>query len=162
MLFKMVLLGLAISMPSIAGAAEPPFQCPQYSPRDREAVRNVLSGEVPGIAFRGVAGIIGRSSNIAYLGSFAPPIVTLGLQTQREAFENEYQALLALIDQIGSQPLVGLKPRTRWFLRSVVNQSFLGLSGTTLRGANEADARQNADNALSALASANQLLWSCF
>lgn len=162
MVFKMVVLGLTLLVPSIAGAAEPPALCPQYSPRDREAVRDVLLGETSGVPLGGVLGIMTRVSNVAFLGSFPPPTVTLGLHTQRQAFENEYQALLDLIDQIGSQPRLGLKPRTHEFLRRVVNQRFLGLSGTSLTGATEVDARQNADNALSAVASANQRLWSCF
>lgn len=137
-------------------------RCPRYARADRKAVQTLFASHTPGDGFQGVSAVLFRLGNIAYLGSVPPPLVELGLNTHRAAMENEYQALVQALDWLGNNPSVRVRRRTRVFLSKVVSSENLGLTGTTLTGPTEEEARENANEAVEAVGRAVARLWKCF
>ena len=89
-------------------------------------------------------------------------MVNLGLNTQRQAFENEYQAVIVALDKFGSTPTLLVQRRTRAFLAQALNSQNLGLAGTTLSGNDDDEAQRNSATALAAVTDASKRLWSCY
>jgi hypothetical protein len=136
--------------------------CPHYAATDRDTVRKFFSSVVPGYNYLGVNGVLSRMANIAYLASLPQPLVQMGLKTQRQAFENEYQALVALLSELGDPLKLSIRPRTRAFIAEVVNSNHLGLDSTTLSGASDEEAQKHSENASAAAGFAMKKLWACF
>lgn len=156
---RLMLIFTFVLFPFIPALAE---RCPSYAIQDRKVVKQLFSASLPSLIYPGINGMLVRLSNIAYLASLPPSFINLGLATHRQAFENEYQALLAEIDYIGENPQLPLRRQTRSFLAVVVNARHLGLQGTTLSGATDEEARQNSFAALEATIAGTRLLWACF
>lgn len=136
--------------------------CPRFARVDEKKVIQLFSQEIPGLPYAGTNGLLGRLGNIAYLGSLPAPAVNLGLNTQRQAFEAEYQAVVVALDELGANPPVPVRPRTRAFLAQAFNTSRLGLAETTISGRTNEEAQQNAATAVSAVTQAVKRLWSCY
>ena len=117
--------------------------CPKYEPQDREAVRHIFTSQGSGMGFyvatgSGLTEILTRMANIAYLSSGTAAILSGSAQRgQRAALNAEYQALIRMIDEYGQDSTLPMKPRTRRFLRLIVNSENLGLSGTAVNGTDD-------------------------
>lgn len=128
-------------------------ECPRYSRRDREAVKEVVT-IVAGAA-------LGRMREISYLAEFPEELVSLGLQTQRMAFHFEYIALVSAIDYYGDNHPEGIRRRTKKFLETVMDSEFLGVAGTGLAGDTQEEAEENSNVANQASQDAVIQLLSC-
>ncbi len=151
---------LAISLLVVANAQAQ--SCPHIGRMDRQKVFELLTTGIPDLPYVGVNGLIARLDNIAYLSSMPSPIVNLGLSTGRQAFELEYQAVVAALDEVGAHPPVRVQTKTRAFLAQALDSRRLGLAGTTLSGSSDDEARRNAALALAAVSEASKRLWSCY
>ncbi len=143
--------------------------CPKYSVRDREIVRQQFTTIGSGSGFyvsaeSGVMEILSRMGNIAYEASGASGILSASVnQTgQRAALNAEYQALIGVLNRFAVTTSVSMSPRTRLFIRNVVNSDYLGLSGTTVDGVDDRAAARRSDEAVIRIGMAMQRLWRCF
>ena len=143
--------------------------CPKYPSRDKRIIRNLFLSQGPGGGFyiadgSGIMEILTRLANIAYLSSGTAAILSSSENQHlaRSALDSEYQALVKAIDEFAGSSKVSVSPRTRAFLRQIVNSQYLGLRGTTVTGFDNQEAGRNADAAVSKIGVAIARLWQCY
>lgn len=153
----------------LCGSVAVAENCPKYALRDKEIVRNQFTSQGSGRGFyvsagSGVTEILTRMANIAYVSSGTGAILSSSddQRGQRAALDAEYQALISTIDEFAENRAVSMSPRTRMFLRQIVNSKYLELNGTTVTGTDEEEAGRNADAAINKVGVAMERLWRCF
>jgi hypothetical protein len=83
-------------------------------------------------------------------------------RSMKLAQNQEYQALVRIIDSRGSNPEYPYAKKGRKFLDYVVDPTYLGLSGTGLDGLDVSEARGNAFVASRSSVVALRRLWECY
>lgn len=144
----------SVPLPKVQTLSQFCQQSGAYSPTDRVAIKKLFSETV--------TPLLARMREISYLTSLDSSIVSLGLTTRRMAFEQEFQAEVAYVLELGTSPSIPLQPLSRRYVAQTLSAANLGFSGLTLAGATQAEAEQNSLQANSAVTTALTKIWSSF
>ena len=144
--FFLVLMGIVttIAVGSNAGAQ----QCLDYAPADKVYVKAIFNQVTP---------VVNRLHELAVQSNE----FKLTPQTQRAAMNREFQYLANYLTQLGdsSHPV---KKKTKIFLNTTIDRSYLGLNGTTVDATTVAEAEAKTYEAIRKTYSAVALLWGCY
>jgi hypothetical protein len=139
---------LLISVSTIVGSNAVAQQCLDYAPADKAYVKAIFNQVTP---------VINRLHELAVQSNE----FKLNPQTQRAAMNGEFQYLANYLTQLGdsSHPV---KKKTKIFLNTTIDRTYLGLNGTTVDATTVAEAEAKTYEAIRKTFSAVAQLWGCY